>query len=1033
MNGKEKGEGRSRRRRKSEGWVEYEVEKDETPSGSKEKERLQKSVNVRSIDVVADVHREIEEDSLVESLEILESETRSISKKPGRKRWRKDATVIRLAESESILAYDNYAFQSEQLLTIETTNENCNNDGSTKIQMTSIENGTSNDIENTSPNSAISSITSYQNSNSSHKGTSLSDINSDQAGRMSSKDASSSSLKPASRERKILKKKKKKRNQEKTEEKTEQNIRYISVTVHRSDLLETDYMMKHPMVKVHIVDASSGNYLHKRNDQADKKDYLQPIITGKFDFKEHKSMIPIWEEELIFEYDFERICSNGSNRAIIFFEVIDLPSFAEASFNYEKFGSDGCWYKIAWAFLKPVSTTNNTLYLDKTVRLQLYRPCRSRSWKRFQKHRCEVYSWWKSGIREKYPSSLFVTMKSVDPPKLEPIVYQQLDLVDAPEPDLQEPTSNSITLPKWSRLAAQSCKIPNDLLFETDISENGCFCIAFSNNGKYLACAISDEYDYPIVVHEIEMHKVHVEFSGHKTFIYSLNWSIDDNLLVSVSSDQTARLWDIRERIVQCVQLLPHPSYVYCGKFDSVNSRVVATGCYDRVARIWARVKGSKIFFQLSEELEGHEGYVNSLCFRRNNDLLSADSVGVIIYWTVKTNRKMLLGKEWQILKKIKIREIEGTVINGLLLHPLGSRVVVHSRNNGLRMLDLSTGVVLRKYAGLTNQRIQLMGCISPCGGLIFCGGEDSTINVWSLETGRLLAKYTLERSCRAVTCLDYHPYDHCLAATTFGSPASVKVFRFNKDATTNADVIGLSILHEKDTTMTSFRESNYDGSAVSIVQRTRKLSKLDNNSNRLFSIIEKIDKILLNTSRCYTPETNMEAGLLGVDSESSLNQVTNKGFQMLQVSRRKARKKTRSKSADQRRPKKSFEHLPRIFSDGAATSPTKLDESSPRSSSPSPIMPKLQLSNSDRSSYDDTLPDSGGTYVVEKADFEENNDYARTSGGKSNHYNSNSNISNSDGSMKSSNNVTFSIETEFVVKPPVPKPRKKRIPLLLD
>lgn len=64
-------------------------------------------------------------------------------------------------------------------------------------------------------------------------------------------------------------------------------------------------------------------------------------------------------------------------------------------------------------------------------------------------------------------------------------------------------TSESIGLPKWARLAAQSCKIPNETMFETEVSEKGCFYVAFSNDGKYLACVHSEEYYYPIVAYEV--------------------------------------------------------------------------------------------------------------------------------------------------------------------------------------------------------------------------------------------------------------------------------------------------------------------------------------------------------------------------------------------------------------------------------------------------------------------------------------------------------------------------------------------------
>lgn len=121
----------------------------------------------------------------------------------------------------------------------------------------------------------------------------------------------------------------------------------------------------------------------------------------------------------------------------------------------------------------------------------------------------QVYAWWQSNNRDKYPSSLFVTVTSVSPPKVKPVLYRQLAMKDVYDTrsNSQETscarTSTAISLPKWARLAAQSCKIPNEKMFETEMSENGCFYVAFSSEGKYLACVHSEEYNYPIVVYEV--------------------------------------------------------------------------------------------------------------------------------------------------------------------------------------------------------------------------------------------------------------------------------------------------------------------------------------------------------------------------------------------------------------------------------------------------------------------------------------------------------------------------------------------------
>ena len=142
--------------------------------------------------------------------------------------------------------------------------------------------------------------------------------------------------------------KKIKKNRKKIKEKVEKKeMKYVSIMIHRADALEPDLITRHPMVKVYIVESSTGNYFKYPRD-AEKSDrvaaYLQPMVTATFDFQENHSMIPQWNQELIFGYDFQELFGNhddGHHRSedtLILFEIVDLLTFAEASFSYDHFG-----------------------------------------------------------------------------------------------------------------------------------------------------------------------------------------------------------------------------------------------------------------------------------------------------------------------------------------------------------------------------------------------------------------------------------------------------------------------------------------------------------------------------------------------------------------------------------------------------------------------------------------------------------------------------------------------------------------------
>lgn len=49
-------------------------------------------------------------------------------------------------------------------------------------------------------------------------------------------------------------------------------------------------------------------------------------------------------------------------------------------------------------------------------------------------------------------------------------------------------------------------------------------------------------------------------------------------------------------------------------------------------------------------------------------------------------------------MRDIKIREIRGCIINNILLHPGGNRMLIHTRDSTLRMIDIPTYAVIQWF-----------------------------------------------------------------------------------------------------------------------------------------------------------------------------------------------------------------------------------------------------------------------------------------------------------------------------------------------
>jgi len=280
--------------------------------------------------------------------------------------------------------------------------------------------------------------------------------------------------------------------------------------------------------------------------------------------------------------------------------------------------------------------------------------------------------------------------------------------------------------------------------------------------------------------------------------------------------------------------------------------------------------------------------------------------------------------------------------------------------------------------------------CISPCGGLILCGGEDSVLTIWNLETGKQIASYDSGRNSTrvVVACVDYHPYNHVLAFSMYGSSSPVCVLRFNKNA--SGDDVGLSLMEDTLQTRgnevilnvlehTSSRQSKSSGGkagsrkeassssnypavdpAIQIDNHVRSWTKLrhlremernwkEKGQDRLYRIIQKIDSLL--SKKSMFPEDVVDSkrtlsandgkdSWIDIESSTSSNVARNISIEI-----------------------NSAEHRDNFRNDNA---PSSLATHS-RSQDDSSDLRDLAILFKTTASSHQNSPDSVGTYVIEK------------------------------------------------------------------
>ena len=114
--------------------------------------------------------------------------------------------------------------------------------------------------------------------------------------------------------------------------------------------------------------------------------------------------------------------------------------------------------------------------------------------------------------------------------------------------------------------------------------------LEFSPSGRLLAGGSGGG---PIAVWNLETHRRVCEGLGHRIpeRVNGIRFSPDEKTLLSFSSDQTARLWDLS--VGSLVHVLPHNAFVSDGQFLGDGAEVVTVG-HDGRALVWDVRSGAK-------------------------------------------------------------------------------------------------------------------------------------------------------------------------------------------------------------------------------------------------------------------------------------------------------------------------------------------------------------------------------------------------------------------------------------------------------
>lgn len=382
---------------------------------------------------------------------------------------------------------------------------------------------------------------------------------------------------------------------------------------------------------------------------------------------------------------------------------------------------------------------------------------------------------------------------------------------------------------QWSRLPTQSCKIPNKIHKTINVGRTGASCVQFSRTGTFVAFASG----HRILVHNVMTGEEVASLNGHNGLIYELDWFENDLFLLSVSGDCAAAVWSVNPINKAPLFILPHPSFVYCGKWFGSSQNLV-TGCKDHMIRYWSKSEDS---FELVEEIGGHVGFVSALATQDNSLLFSGDSSGCVMI-------RKLCNNKWMLLKQLTFYEISHNVIDSIHLHPGRRRILLTLRARGSFMIDTSAGVIIQTYKAMVNMCARSTSCLTPCGSFVLSFCQSGELNVWEVNTGKMIATYDnlfpIERLSELSGSIHYHPFEHMAAFCLLGTNYPVLLLK-SDHAADDSKKLGLTF---KGTDIA--REDDSSGNVKSVLKCDEPLITLSvTDNNKLASLVRKMDQVL--------------------------------------------------------------------------------------------------------------------------------------------------------------------------------------------
>jgi len=212
---------------------------------------------------------------------------------------------------------------------------------------------------------------------------------------------------------------------------------------------------------------------------------------------------------------------------------------------------------------------------------------------------------------------------------------------------------------------------------------------------------------------------------GHTDQISGVAFSPDSRYVLTGSSDNTARLWDVETG--QTVRVFTHPAEVF-GVAFSPDGRYALTGSFDNAARLWDVETGQEV------HVFTHPAAVFGVTFSPDGRYILTGS------FFDRTTRLWDLRETGR-----EVRQFPGYAgfVNGLSFSPDGKTIITAAEETTSQLWEVETGQPLERFPGD-------VGRFSADGKYLLTGGL-KTVNLWDRATGEQLRTFSVSNNLWSV------------------------------------------------------------------------------------------------------------------------------------------------------------------------------------------------------------------------------------------------------------------------------------------